>query len=216
MRRPNEKKLFGPYEKFVRQLKKTVKDAFLPLMVAGFDELNVIQVKRKTEVMYAKLERFDREAYMELVEHAWEWAMDLVEEDEKLNAETFVSSYLNGYDPITQYVFTREVDRKRMRLNEAIMTAKEYQDHGMLETAVKKAMNLWFTQSKQYAIDLTLTTLETAYSKAGEEWWMWNTIMDGRECVICGERNMRVYPKSEYPPREHYGCRCYPTPVKKP
>lgn len=214
-----EEKLYRPLDDFLKRLKKKIKEAYSVLIVSGFDQLNVIQLTAVTDNVYRQLDRFNRKEYEKLVEHAWEWAEEIVgKKISKPDFDEFVRNYISGYDSVTQYVYTKEIDRKRMRLNESILTAREYQDIVQLHKAVKKASDLWFTQSSQYALDLMLEGVKAAYDQSDadkdETKWMWNAVIDGHECQECHDRNGRVYLKRNYPRQPHYGCRCYPTPVR--
>jgi SPP1 gp7 family putative phage head morphogenesis protein len=125
----------------------------------------------------------------------------------------YVLEYLNGYDPVTGYIYTQELDRKRMRLNEGIMAAREFNDRNAFEKAVKKTADLLYTQSMQYGTDLMQAAMLEVYERAGIDELMWVSVMDGRECDECHDRNGVVYKRKEYPGKPHYGCRCYPVPV---
>lgn len=217
-RRKLEESLYKPLDDFLKRLKKKIKTIFAPLFVSGFDQLHIIRLTKVTAEMYNELDAFNRKNYEALVEHARKWAAQVL--GKKLSTadmKSFVNAYLKGYDPVTQYVYTKEIDRKRMRLNEAIMTAREFQDIVKLQKAVKRAEDLWFTQSSQYALDLMLEEVKEVYEEdtSGEdELWRWNAIIDGHECEECHRRNGKVYKKSSYPSQPHYLCRCYPTKVK--
>ena len=214
-----EKELYGPLDDFLKRLKRKIKTVFAPLFVSAFDELHIIRLSKTTAAMYEELDAFNRKNYLKLIEHARKWAEEVL--GKKLSdadLKSFMEQYLKGYDPVTQYVYAKEIDRKRMRLNESVMTAAEFYDIVKLHEVVRKAIDLWFTQSSQYALDLMLEEIINAYDEDdegdGEEWLMWNAIVDGKECEICHSRNGKVYEKHNYPPRPHYKCRCYPTKVK--
>ena len=217
LKRKQEEKLYKPLDDFLKRLKKKIKAIFAPLFISSFDQLHIVQLNKMTANMYTELDEFNRKNYLLLVEHAraWaEWVLGKKLSDKDL--KDFVNQYLKGYDPITQYVYTKEVDRKRMRLNEAVYTAREFQDIAKLQKAVKKAADLWFTQSSQYAIDLMDLALTKAFLEDeddDEKYFRWNTIVDGRECEICHERDGKIYPDDAYPEKPHYGCRCYKTPA---
>jgi len=208
------KKLYKPLDEYLENLKKKIRTEFNHLLLAGFDGLNILSVKRSTQDMFDRFERFNRDQYVLLVKAAWLWAFDCMgKEPPEMDYLDFVMEYLNGYDPITQYVYQKEIDRKRMRLNEAILTAREYKDQAMFEKTIKRAADLWYTQSNQYGIDLVNATIVEAYDRAGIDSVRWNTVIDGRECKTCRERNGFVYTIRNAPGRPHYGCRCYYTPA---
>lgn len=213
-KRKREEKLYKPLDDFLKRLKKKIKEEFAPLYVSGFDQLHIIRLGKVSEELYDELDGFNRKNYRELVKHAWGWAGLFVEVKlSEAEAKKSVDEYLKGYDPVTQYVYDKEVDRKRMRLNEAILTAREYQDVERLYKAVKKAADLWYTQSSQYALDLMLTAIRQAFEKGGATHLRWNTQRDDKVCGDCHEYDGKVFPIREYPEPPHYNCRCYPTPA---
>ena len=130
--------LYKPLDDFLKRLKKKIKEMYAPLYVSGFDQLNVIMLATNTTKLYDELDKFNRKNYLELAEHAWKWAEEVLGKSvKKKDLEELIKDYLHGYDPVTQYVYDKEIDRKRMRLNEAILTAREYQDVVKLQKAVK-------------------------------------------------------------------------------
>lgn len=214
LKRKQEEKLYKPLDDFLKRLKKKIKEVFSPLFVSGFDELNIIRLNRLTADMYNELDEFNRKNYLTLVKHAREWAEWIL--GKKLSdadLKDFVNQYLKGYDPVTQYVYIKETDRKRMRLNEAILTAKEFQEFAKLQKSVRKAADLWFTQSSQYALDLMLAEINHAYDEEGITLKRWNTQHDERVCEECNSLDGKVFDADAYPPPPHYNCRCYPTTV---
>lgn len=220
-----EKALFKPLDEYEARLKREIRQEFQPLMTVGFDQLHVIQLTERTKTVYKRLDDFNRAEYRRLARHGYDWALvyyaEMYGEDvrkltEKLgtfDTYKFVNELLSGYNPITQYVYDREVERKRMRLEEAILTAVEYMDDHQRRKAVKKAADLWFTQSDQYGIDTLIGSLQEAYGMLGVTKLRWNTMEDSSVCAECNKLHGKVFTIRNYPPRQHYKCRCYPTPA---
>lgn len=209
-----EKVLYGPLDAYIKRLKRKIKEGYAGLYVSGFDQLNIIQLSKTTEALYSGLDEFNRDEYIVLAKHAKDTAVTLMgKQAPAFSIADYIEDYLGGYDPVSQYVYEKEVDRKRMRLNESILTAKEYADVEKLHKAVKKAADLWFTQSSQYALDIMLGALIETYRRSGVKKLRWNTVIDGHECVDCRELDGKVFPIDSYPAPQHYGCRCFPTPV---
>ena len=212
-----ETKLYKPLDEYIKKVKKKVKESFAPLYISGFDQLNIIQLAKSTALIYDEVDEFNREEFVKLVRHGWGFAEELMAVHlSEIKAKDFVSEYLSGYDPVTQYVYDKELDRKRMRLNESILTAKEYQDIVKLHKAVKKAADLLYTQGSQYALDILLSTLMKAYRDGGCKYLRWNTQEDEKVCRDCHDLDGKVFRISEYPEPQHYNCRCYPTPASNP
>lgn len=214
-KRKQEEKLYKPLDDFLKRLKKKIKELFAPLYVSSFDQLNIIRLGRVSEEIYAKLDEFNRTNYLELVKHARKWAEWILgKELPQPDLKDIVNSYLKGYDPVTQYVYDKELDRKRMRLNESILTAKEYQDLPKLQKAVKKAMDLCFTQSSQYALDLMDVSLTKAFKDDDQdEYFRWCTVGDEKVCIECHERDGKIWPSDAFPSKPHYNCRCFKIPA---
>lgn len=202
---------YKPLDAFLKKAKRRIQSEFNRLDAMGFDRMTVRQLYRTTAAMYERLDAYNREQYEALVLEAWTKAGG---PKGKIRPKRFVKEYLDGFDPITEYIYTQEVERKRMRLNEAILTAKECQSHTMLTKALRRAANLWYTQTSQYGIDLVDRSMIAAYRIVGYDWVKWNTKMDGFECRVCRGRNGKVYRIGEAPPKAHYQCRCWYTPVK--
>ena len=215
MKRKREKALYAPLDDFLKRLKKKIREAFAPFSVAGFDQLNVIRLSEKTEKLYSELDAFNRKNYRDLVGHAHEWAGTYIDlRLTEIDGKKTVDKYLKVYDPVTQYVYAKEVDRKRMRFDEAVLTAREFNDFDKLRKAVKKAADLWYTQGSQYALALMLFTIRQTYTDAGVTHLRWNTQRDDKVCTECHGYDGKVFPVKEYPEPPHYNCRCYPTPAK--
>lgn len=205
--------LYKPLDDYLERLKKKIRTEFNHLSLAGFDRLNVMQTRQMTQSTFDRIESFNRAEYARLVRHAWKWACRRVKKRPRdIDYLDYVLEYLNGYDPVTQYIYTREIDRKRMRLNEGILAAREFSDRNAFEKAVKKTADLLYTQSMQYGTDLIQAAMLEVYERAGIDDLMWISVMDGHECKECHDRNGVIYKRRNYPQKPHYGCRCYPVP----
>lgn len=117
-------------------------------------------------------------------------------------AVIWLMEQLNAYDPVTKYVYTHEVDRKKARLVEAMIASDDKPKE--VETAKK----LWAKQARQYADNITEQAVLKAYSDMGIPYVRWQTEEDERVCSECARRDGVVYPRKEVPPKPHYGCRC--------
>ena len=212
--RKQGERLYKPLDDFLKRLKKKIKEIYAPLYVSGFDELNIIRLTKITQEMYEALDKFNRENYLELVKHARGWAEWILGKQlSDTDLKDFVDKYLKGYDHVTQYVYTKEVDRKRMRLNEAIYTAREFQDIEKHLKAVKKAADLWYTQSSQYALDLMLAEIDSVYVDEGISIVQWHTMEDEKVCGECAPLDGKYFDEEACPRIPlHYNCRCFTTP----
>lgn len=69
--------------------------------------------------------------------------------------------------------------------------------------------------TKWFAIEVSDAATLEAYEDAGVKYIVWNTMMDGRECGTCEDRNGKVYPIHAIPPKPHPGCRSWYTAADK-
>ena len=123
-----------------------------------------------------------------------------------------VDRWLRGYDPVTKYIYDRELERKRLRLNEGILTTKETQN--ALNDALKLAANLLLTQSLQYGLDLVAQMELEAYDALDVDEVMYHACDDEKTCKECWKDNGKIFRLEEAPrvPR-HNRCRCWYTAV---
>jgi SPP1 gp7 family putative phage head morphogenesis protein len=129
--------------------------------------------------------------------------------------ETWLIGLLGAYNVVSGYLYESEAERKRLRLAEQMMTAREYLNRTLYNDSIRRSANLWWTQTAHYMLDAVDKATLDGYRDSGVEKVKWNTNIDGRECKTCRERNGRVYPIDNVPPKAHRNCRCYLTPVPK-
>ena len=123
--------------------------------------------------------------------------------------EGFIEDFFEEYNPVTKYVFSNEIKRKESRLFEALVasSAEKIQSY-------KTAENLLKRQVKQYSIDLEDQVAKATYKAMGVEKVVWNAEIDHKTCGVCSEMDGQVFNLNELPPKQHYHCRCWITPVK--
>lgn len=214
------KTIYSKLDQQLKAMKKQIRDEFAKLSLAGFDELNVIGTKKRTEKIYSKLKAVNSAAYIKSAKGAYKIAEDMLIPMgfEKVKAKTDINDrwlirVLGAYHLATGYIYNPEADRKRMRLNEEILTAREYIDHAAYRDAVRHAMDLWWTQSQQHGIYVADKGCIDAFRDYGVERVRWVAEMDGKECKTCHERNGNVYDIDNVPEKTHYGCRCRLEPI---
>ena len=180
-----------------------------------------------TTQMYERLTEANRKEYEDIVEDAIEFALLFLDDkelkeylDNKIEPKKFVEQVLTSYNPVTDYLYYKETDRKRLRLVEGIQTAKEYRQRDSFRKIVERNMNLWYTQSKQYAEDMADKTVIAVWKRAGIDYVAWITEEDERVCETCDylghnkDGSIKIYKISMIPPKPHYRCRCLKLPVK--
>lgn len=192
-----------------------------------FDELSVRNTTKITTELYETLEKANKEEYEDIVEDAIEYALLFLDDDDRklyfdnrIEPKEYVEKVLNDYNPVTDYLYYKEADRKRLRLAEGLLTAKEFRKRDTFRDVIHRSMNLWYTQSKQYAEDMADNTVIEVWRIAGITMIAWITEEDERVCSVCDylghekDGSIRLYPIDKVPPKPHYNCRCIKLPVK--
>jgi SPP1 gp7 family putative phage head morphogenesis protein len=208
-------------DKLLEQLKKLIRREFNRLGVFGFDELNAPRVTAETEALFERLMRENKTQYLKAAKKAYSDAVALAVAAgyadpgrEGIN-EMWLIGLLGAYNFVSGYLYESEAERKRLRLAEQMMTAREYLNRALYNDSIRRSANLWWTQTVHYMLDTVDEATLDGYRDSGVEKVKWNTNIDGRECKICRERNNKVYAIDNVPPKAHRNCRCYLTPVPK-
>lgn len=186
----------------------------------GFDELNVLNTRKTTAQMYKRLSQRNERLYLDGGYFAYLFAfgqaskLGFAGNRRRIDAK-WVEGYLKEYNPVTRYIYEKEVDRRRMRLNEGILTDREFDSRENFQTDVRRSADYWWTQTVQYGINACDAAMIDAYRDCGVKRVMWVTKGDARVCKHCRERNGVIYDINNVPPKEHYMCRCTLEPVKE-
>ena len=208
-------------DKLLEQLKKLIRREFNRLGVFGFDELNAPRITQETTSLFDRLMRENEKQYLKAAKQAYADAIAAAiaagYADPGVNRinETWLVGLLTAYNFVSGYLYESEAERKRLRLAEQMMTAKEYLNRPLYNDSLRRSANLWWTQAAHYMLESVDTATLDGYKDCGVEKVKWNTNIDGRECATCRERNGKVYPVDKVPPKAHRNCRCYITPVPK-
>jgi SPP1 gp7 family putative phage head morphogenesis protein len=208
-------------DKLLEQLKKLIRREFNRLGIFGFDELNAIRVTRETIALFDRLLAENKKRFLEAAKKAYADAVAIAiaagymdPGEEKIN-DVWVLGFLGAYNFVSGYLYESEAERKRLRLAEQMMTAREYLNRTLYNDSIRRAANLWWTQTSHYMLDAVDKATLDGYRDSGVEKVKWNTNIDGRECKICRERHGQIYPIGKVPSKAHRNCRCYLTPVPK-
>ena len=208
-------------DKLLEQLKKLIRREFNRLGIFGFDELNAPRVTRETIALYDRMLAENKKRYLEVAKKAYGDAVALAiaagyrDPGSTKVDDAWVLAFLGAYNFVSGYLYESEAERKRLRLAEQMMTAREYLNRSLYNDSLRRSANLWWTQTAHYMLDAVDTATLDGYKDSGVEKVKWNTNIDGRECKTCRERNGKVYPIDKVPPKAHRNCRCYFTPVPK-
>ena len=200
-------------DKLLAQEMKRIRSSFNQLSVMGFDELNVVNTRKATQKMYDGFLKDNESIYLKVARDAYKKATEGAEKT-KIDREWLVG-VLAGYNLVTGYLYNREVDRKRLRLNEQILTAREYANRQMLHDSLRRSANLWWTQTSQYGISVVDEATIKGFKDIGIKRVRWVAADDEKTCPTCGARDNKIYKINKIPPKPHYGCRCYVIPVKE-
>ena len=208
-------------DKLLEQLKKLIRREFNRLGIFGFDELNAPRVTTETTALFDRLTRENKKQYLKAAKKAYSDAVALAvaagyagSGEDEINEEWLIG-FLGTYNYVSGYLYESEAERKRLRLAEQMMTAKEYQSRTLYNDSLRRSANLWWTQTAHYMLDAVDESTLLAYNALGVDKVEWHTNIDGHECKICRERNGKIYPIKGVPPKPHRNCRCRLTPVPK-
>lgn len=196
------KKMYDYADKVLALLLKQFIELFDSLKVSFFvDELNVIE---NVNSLYEELDELSQMWLTNIAAKAYKDAGG--EDNSFITRQWLTENVLEEYDKVTKYVYTNEVDRKRSRLIEALIASEDK------SSETDKALKLWSAMISQYAITAVDTASLAAYKSLGVREVVWKSIKDGKQCKVCTERDGKVYPIDEVPPKPHIGCRCYLVP----
>lgn len=200
-------------DKLLADEMKRIRASFNKIGVMGFDELNVVNTRKATRKMYDGFLKDNETIYLKVAKDAYKKATEGSEKTE-INREWLVG-VLAGYNLVTGYLYNKEAERKRLRLNEHILTAREYGNRQMLQDSLRRSANLWWTQTSQYGISVVDEATLKGFRDMGVKRVQWIAADDEKTCTTCGARDNKVYHINRIPPKPHYGCRCYVIPVKE-
>ena len=181
-------------------LRKDALRLFENFKLASFDELNVLQAAIE---LYNKLYDDMKRKFLLLMKNT---CLKVGGKEDDLDEE-FLLAFLAEYNYITEYKFDNEVDRKRARFEESIIS-KESLD------PMNKALRLWSNMISEYAVEFTDRVAIEEYKKYGVNYLQWITNIDGKECEVCRERHKKIYHLNKFPEKPHIGCRCKGVPIK--
>jgi len=174
----------------------------------GFDELNVMDTRRRVNAMYARMDAMIRREYRKVARRAY---MDAIDEAGAVagafDADAFVVGVLKAYDSVSDFVYDREWIRKRDRLFESIIATERGNQE--MRKNLKRGLDVLANQVRQYADNITAKARVYAFKQAGADVLVWITEDDEKVCKVCRPRHEQFYPIEmlpEYP--AHWYCRC--------
>ena len=174
----------------------------------GFDEMNVMETRKRVNAMYERMDRVIRREYRGVARKAYmDTSMEAGVDGGAFDAEKFVAGMLRAYDPVSDFVYDREWIRKRDRLFESIIATERGNQE--MRRNLKRGLDVLANQVRQYADNITAQARVTAFKRAGADVLVWITEDDEKVCKVCRPRHEQFYPIEmlpEYP--AHWRCRC--------
>lgn len=207
-------------DKLLEIEKKKVRTSFNRLSVMGFDELNVVNTRKTTQAIYDRFLSDNEAMYLKAAKDAYKKALIAAEKEgfsgerDEIDGEWLVG-LLAGVNFVSGYLYNKEAERKRLRLNEQILTAREYNNRTMYQDSLRRSANLWWSQTVLYGISTVDEATVKGFKDMGVRDVRWVAAEDERTCLTCGGRHNKVYRINNIPPKPHYGCRCYVVPVNE-
>ena len=215
--------MYQQTDRFLKKLKERIRREFNHLDLLPFDELNVLRVREETTATFNRLIEFNEKEYKRIVSSARAYALGFLpvvlrrrvakETESEEWTEKQVLATLLAYNFVTGYLYHKEAERKRLRLSEEMMTARQFESRDKYHKEIRTGANLWFTQSGQYAIDIEDDACIAIWTLGGIEKVRWVAEKDDRVCKTCRDRDGRIYAIDHLPEKPHYHCRCHFEPV---
>ena len=174
----------------------------------GFDDLNVMETRRRVNAMYERMDKVIRREYRSVARKSY---MDAISEagvdGGAFDADKFVSGMLKAYDTVSDFIYDREWIRKRDRLFESIIATERGNQE--MRKNLKRGLDVLANQVRQYADNITAQARVTAFKRAGADVLVWITEKDEKVCSVCKPRDEQFYPIEMLPPYPaHWHCRC--------
>lgn len=167
--------------------------------VTAFDELNVIAVSHEIYDEALKVTEQETTRLVKSVYDSYSESGEIAASD----AHAAVVALMGAYNPVTKYIYRNEIDRKRSRFAEGVISSDTPRKE------VELAKRLLVATNKQFADDATFDAVIQAYADDGVERVRWVTAVDDRRCTECKSRHGKVYEIDNIPPKPHLHCRCY-------
>lgn len=164
--------------------------------LVSFDELNVLE---EVNTLYREVTIIVRKAFVSLADKVYN---STKKTDFGSIDEQWVDALLNGYDPVSKYVFNHEMDRRCARLIEAVIASDSKAQE------IDSALRGMSFMCRLYADRITDEATMKAYNDDGEDYVRWVSEKDERVCSVCRKRDGKIYEIGNVPKDPHPNCRC--------
>lgn len=156
--------------------------------------------KKKGALFFAMMDDFYEDIYMMSIDAYLDIAENYYKE---VNLKWLEDNLLKVYDPVTLYVFVNELERKKGRHIEGVLSSNTPdKEHD-------KALKYFINMFAQYADETADKAHVEDLKSRGETKVVWVSVKDNRRCEECAERDGKIYPISKIPAKPHIGCRCH-------
>ena len=202
--------IFGHADRSLMILFNYMSHEFQNFAILPFDRLNILDVRERVNAMYKRMENVIVREYNDIAVKAYrDAAIEASLDDDDFLPYDFVWSVLKAYDPVSDFVYTREYTRKRDRMFESVI-ATELGNQEMRRN-LKRGLDVLANQVRQYADNITVKARINAFKSAGIKYLRWVTEKDEKVCRECAPRDGVIYPINEFPILPaHWRCRCHP------
>ena len=218
--------IYSAADKAIQLMNRDMLRDFGKLKTSKMDEIRII---RSVTTLYREQAKKARKRYYEIGFEAFLIGLyfcgisgqEAHRMAEKAITLEWVDGILDDVDLVTGFRFNAETDRKAQRLGEALVAEAEKlsgsgesrPDASGKDAEIDKAVRAWSKQVGQYALGVTDAALMEAYEAAKIPEVRWVSVKDNRRCTECRERDGKLYPLNEVPPKPHWGCRCRVVPA---
>lgn len=193
----------NPYSKVIDDNEELAKKIYIILnnLRLRLSRANIKQIKAETERAFANIEE---KAFSMFYENAKAVKQDLTKSELK--------KWLDDYYIVTQYVYYNELNRKKQRYIETLITLKdnEFSYNGVdAMTAQKRLAKSLSKQFEEYGVMIVDKATLAEYEKESVKRVKWVAQLDNSVCAECAKRDGKTYSIEKVPSKPHYGCRCY-------
>ncbi len=164
-----------------------------------FDELNVIPVSHE---IYSEVYELVKREATRLADTVYRKNRNN-ENPSTFDPAAWVLLLVLAYNPVTKYIFENEIERKRARFAEGVISS----DVPTEEVALAK--RLLAGTNAQFMDDLTHETMIQAFKDNSTTHVRWVTSPDDRRCKECASMHGKIYPIENIPTKPHIHCRCW-------
>ena len=202
--------IFGYADRSLTILLNYMSGEFQRFAILPFDRLNILDVRERVNAMYKRMNNVIVREYYDIALKAYrDAAIEASTDDDDFDPYEFVSAMLKAYNPLSDFVYTREYTRKRDRMFESVI-ATELGNQEMRRN-LKRGLDVLANQIRQYADNITICARLKAFKDAGVEYVRWVAEIDDKTCKECMARDGEIYRLDEVRNMipAHWRCRCH-------